>query len=130
MFELLWTASTGWIAIGLLVGVAALPFVLRWARIVGPERNGAMRWHYVLGFGIAGLSFVHAWAPMSSGRLHGVDMTGLWYATTALVLLLVQLMLGIELREARARFWLRRSHLIVMVATVGLIAAHVALNQA
>jgi hypothetical protein len=130
MLEFIWTASTGWIAIGMLVGVAALPFVLRWARILGPARGGAMRWHYALGFAIAALSFVHAWAPMSTGRLHGINMTGLWLATTALVLLLVQLMLGIELREARSRVWLRRSHLIVMIAAAGLIAAHVALNRA
>jgi hypothetical protein len=130
MFELVWTASTGWIAIGLLIGVAALPFVLRWARVVGPARGGAMRWHYVLGFAIAALSFVHAWAPMSAGRLHGLNMTGLWLATIALVLLLLQLMLGIELREARTRHWLRRFHLTVMVVATSLIAAHVALNQA
>jgi uncharacterized membrane protein len=130
MFELLWTASTGWIAVGLLVGVAALPFVLRWARIVWPERNGAMRWHYVFGFGIAVLSFVHAWAPMSTGRLHGINMTGLWLATAAFLLLFVQLMLGLKLREARSQISLRRSHFFVVIAAAGLIVAHVALNQA
>lgn len=127
MFEFLWTASTGWIAVLLLAVASALPLLLRRLRARGP--NG-MRAHYLLGFAIPALVLMHSSLVMT--RMRGTDVTGIWFATVALVGLFVQMSLGIELR---APPWgkprgLRRWHLVVMLATSGFIAGHIALNRA
>jgi hypothetical protein len=121
------SATTGWIAVFLLTIASALPFLLRWMRTTG--RNG-MRMHYFLGFAIPAFALIHSSFTMM--RMRGLDQTGLWLATLALIGLFVQMSLGIELR---APPWgqprrLRRTHLIMMIAASGLIAGHVALNRA
>ena len=126
MFAFLWTASTGWIAVLLLAAASVLPFVLRWLRVKGA--NG-MRAHYFLGFAIPALALVHSSFTMM--RMRGLDTTGIWFATIALVGLFVQMSLGIELR---APPWgkprrLRRWHLVMMLATSGFIAGHIVLNR-
>jgi hypothetical protein len=125
MFALV--ASTGWIAVFLLGIASALPFLLRWIRATGP--NG-MRVHYLLGFAIPAFALIHTSFTMM--RMRGLDQTGLWFATLALVGLFVQMSLGIELR---APPWgqprrLRRLHLVMMIAASCLIAGHVVLNRA
>jgi hypothetical protein len=127
MFAFLWTASTGWIAVLLLAAASALPFLLRWLRVKGA--NG-MRVHYLLGFAIPAAALIHSSFTMM--RMRGLDMTGIWFATIALVGLFVQMSLGIELR---APPWgkprgLRRWHLVMMLATSGFIAGHIVLNRA
>jgi hypothetical protein len=127
MFAFLFTASTGWIAVLLLAVASVLPFLLRWLKSRGP---GGMRAHYLLGFAIPALAMMHASLVMP--RMRGLDMTGIWFATIALVGLFVQMSLGIELR---APPWgkprgLRRWHLVMMLATSGFIAGHIALNRA
>jgi len=122
-----WAASTGWIAVFLLGVASALPFLLRWMRATGA--NG-MRVHYVLGFAVPAFALIHSSFTMM--RMRGLDRTGLWFATLALVGLFVQMSLGIELR---APPWgqprhLRRSHLAMMIAASGLVAGHVVLNRA
>ena len=127
MFAFLWTASTGWIAVLLLAVASVLPFILRWLRAKG--QNG-MRVHYLLGFAIPAVALIHSSLTMM--RMRGLDMTGIWFATIALVGLFVQMSLGIELR---APPWgkprgLRRWHLVTMLATSGFIAGHIVLNRA
>jgi hypothetical protein len=122
-----WAASTGWIAVFLLAIASALPFLLRWMRATG--RSG-MRVHYLLGFAIPAFALIHTSFTMM--RMRGLDQTGLWLATFALVGLFVQMSLGIELR---APPWgqprgLKRWHLAMMIAASGMIAGHVVLNRA
>jgi len=121
------SATTGWIAVFLLGVASALPFLLRRMRTTG--RNG-MRAHYLLGFAIPAFALIHSFFTMM--RMRGLDQTGLWFATLALVGLFVQMSLGIELR---APPWgqprgLRRWHLVMMIAASGLVAGHVVLNRA
>ena len=127
MFAFLWTAASGWIAVLLLAGASLLPFFLRWIRARGAK---AMRAHYLLGFAIPMLALLHSSLTMT--RMRGLDVTGIWFATVALVGLFIQMSLGIELR---APPWgqprsLRRWHLVVMLATSAFVAGHIALNRA
>ena len=130
MFAFVWSALAGWIAVLALVLVSLLPFALRRLRVAGKTRRNAMRAHYILGFAVLGFSLIHASSPMSAGLMRSSDQMGLWIATFALVGLIVQLALGIELRAAPVATGLRRSHFLVMLAAVGLIAGHVALDLA
>jgi hypothetical protein len=127
MFEFLWTASSGWIAVLLLVAASLLPFFLRWVRARGLK---AMRVHYVLGFAVPALALLHSSLTMT--RMRGLDMTGIWFATFALVGVFIQMSLGIELR---APPWgqprgLRRWHLLTMLVTSAFVVGHIVLNRA
>jgi hypothetical protein len=133
------TSASGWIAV-ILIGIGAvLPYLLRrsWLSLRLGIAQGfnapylkRMWAHYWAGYLVAGLSFVHAWVPMRAGQVRRANMTGLWLATAALLLLLVQLALGVALQDSRLeqRRAIRGWHYWVMVAVVLLVAGHVFLN--
>jgi hypothetical protein len=134
-----YTSASGWIA-AILIGMEmVLPYLLRrsWlslrlgiAQGFGAPYLKRMWAHYWVGYLVAGLSFVHAWVPMQTGHMRRANMTGLWLATAALLLLLVQLALGVALQDGRLRERrvIRGWHYWVMVATVLLVVGHVWLN--
>jgi hypothetical protein len=137
MNSFFYTSASGWIA-AILIGIV-LPYLL-------PRSSLSLRlgiaqgfdapylkpmWaHYWVGYLVAGLSFVHAWMPMQAGHMRRANMAGLWLATAALLLLLMQLALGVALQDGRLlkRRVVRGWHYWVMVATVLLVVGHVWLN--
>jgi hypothetical protein len=118
-----WTASTGWLAVLLLVAGVGVPYL---------AGRGARLWpHYWLGFVVFGTAFLHAWIPMSAGRVAGYDQTGLWLATAALGLMLWQLGLGVTLRASggQDRVRIRRTHFWTLLGIVALVTAHILRNR-
>jgi hypothetical protein len=133
------TSMSGWIAV-ILIGIGTvLPYLLRrtWlslrlgiAQGFGAPYLKRMWAHYGAGYLVAGLSFAHAFAPMRAGYMRRANLTGLWLATGALLLLWMQLALGVALQDSRLqqRRVIRGWHYWVMVAVVLLVAGHVWLN--
>jgi hypothetical protein len=128
----LWTAMTGWMATFLFGAGTSIPYVLKASRPAARAYGLRLRPHYWLGFLIPAISFLHAWLPMSAGRISGFDQTGLLLATAALVVMLWQLTLGVTLRSATGveRESSRRWHFRTMVLICSLVIAHIVLNRA
>jgi hypothetical protein len=131
------TSLSGWIQIPLFGALVPLPYLLRGKalRTAGVRARPfleRMRPHYWIGFAIAGLTLLHAVVPMSSGLMRGVNPTGLDLATGALFLVLVQVFLGISLRNPKLpdRRMVRRWHFWVMATMSGAGLAHIWLNSA
>ena len=84
--------------------------------------------HVWLGYLILGLSLVHAGTVMAA--MARANQAGIWAATIALFLLMLELMLGLSLRNIRLmeRTSVRRFHFWTMAGIVGSLAAHLWLN--
>ena len=139
MNSFFYASASGWIASILIGAEIVLPYLLRRTRLselLGiASRDGRpylqrMRPHYWAGYVLIVLSTAHAWVPMQTGHMGRANMTGLWFATAALLLLLFQAALGLALQDAklpdRARF--RSWHYWTMMALMLCVAAHVWLN--
>ncbi len=115
------TNAVGWTATLLMVVAISLPYVLR------PDR---MWPHYWAGYLLPVLSFVHAWIPMQSRRMKGVNTTGLNVATAALLLMLFQIALGLALRGSKPpmRSRLRAWHFRLMIVLAAAVMVHVWLD--
>jgi len=76
-------------------------------------------------------SFVHAWIPMASRHVPRTNFNGLWLATFALGLMLVQLVLGVALRSTRhgEPNLLRRAHFTLMLGITTLVLLHLWMNS-
>ena len=129
----------------LLGATTTLPRVLGRAAVAAPgpgrvapsstsgRRSGYLErlWpHYWAGAAIGVLVVVHAWVALSGTLARRVDATGLDLATAALVAILVQLSLGLRLRDParRDRRSLRRFHRGLVVLILVLVAGHVLLD--
>jgi hypothetical protein len=133
------TSASGWMAV-IVIGIEiVLPYLLRrsWlslrlgiGRDFGSHYLTRMRPHYWLGYVVAGLSFLHAWVPMQTGHIRRANTVGLWTATAALLLLLLQIVLGLALRDKALpeRRTIRGWHYWVMIGVVLLVAGHLWLN--
>lgn len=131
------TSLSGWIQLPLFGALVLLPYLLRGKALrtagvrAGPflER---MRPHYWIGFAVAGLTLLHAVVPMSSGLMRGANLTGLYLATGALFLVLIQVFLGFNLRNPKLpeRRAVRRWHFWIMVAMASAGIVHIWLNSA
>ena len=132
MYEYAITSATGWVMIVLLVATIIYPFLLR-SGILGPVQPflKRMRFHYWLGYSIAGILLVHVWVPMSAGLAGRTNALGLDLATVALCLICGQVMLGRQLRwpKLSIRRVVRRWHFWVMIGIVVFVLGHVALNS-
>jgi len=134
-----YASASGRIATILLGVEILLPYLLRGTRmskalgLAQTMSNGyAQRmWpHYWEGYLLLILSFVHAWIPMSAGHMPRTSLTGLWLATSALVLLFFQLLLGLALRSgSEARRFLRAAHFWTMLAVSVLVLSHLWINS-
>lgn len=133
------TGVAGWLAVIFLGAVALLPYVLRRSVIsvkLGislPSDQPYLRrmWpHYWLAYAATALSFLHAWVLMSRGRMIRTSDIGLYLATIALLLLLLQVFMGLTLQQKvlPERRSIRSCHFWTMAAVVTLVAAHVWLN--
>jgi hypothetical protein len=127
------TSATGWILMALLIVTIIYPFLLR-SGLLGPVQPflKRMRFHYWLGYSIAGIMLVHLWIPMSAGLAGKVNAAGLYLATVAMFLIFVQVSLGRRLSwpKLSARRVVRRWHFWVMVGIVVFVLGHIALNSA
>jgi cytochrome b561 len=131
MNDYLRTALSGWIACLLFLAALALPYLL------GRSHTRArpflqMLWpHYWIGYALPVVAFVHAWLPMRTGNMRGMNLTGIWLATSALLLTGWQVAIGLLLRHPLqpSRRLLRTTHFWTMALLSGLILAHIALNR-
>jgi len=126
------TSVTGWVMIVLLVATILYPFLLR-NGILGPVQPflKRMRFHYWLGYSIAGILSVHVLVPMSASLVGRTSALGLGLATVALLLIVGQVMLGRQLSwpKLSMRRVVRRWHFWVMIGIVAYVLGHVALNS-
>ncbi len=138
MIAYLVSSVTGWIAVILAAFEIVLPY---WLRRVSPIQDratpgshpstylGRMRPHYWLGYLLIALSLAHASAVMRT-PLGRANAKGIWAATGALALLLLQFWLGLYLQTAvgRSRQLVKRCHFWGMVSIAGLLILHIGLN--
>jgi hypothetical protein len=114
-----------------------LPYVLRRnrvSRILGLAQENAAPYlhrlwpHFWLGYLILAFSIIHAGTVMAA--MSHANQAGIWAATVALFLLMLEVMLGLCLKEIHAsgRIFLRRLHFWNMATVVTLLAAHLWLN--
>ena len=127
-----WTAISGWMATVLLCVGVAIAYYVRSNRVVARSNRARLRPHYWIGFLIPAVAFVHAWIPMSSGRIRAMDQLGLVLATTALLVMLGQVALGVSLRLSMGtdHRTTKRIHFWTMATIAGLVSAHIMLNRA
>ncbi len=120
--------STGWFAVLLVPALITLPYLARYA-VSGPV--GIRVLHYWTGYSVGALGLVHTLATMYTPAIRHTNGTGLRLATLALLLLLIQALLGIGLQQVRPprRDRLRQLHYWLMYATTAAIVSHVALNH-
>jgi hypothetical protein len=106
----------------------------RWLRIE-PDRSRSylqrMTAHYWVGYFLVPLTLLHAWIPMKSGEARGANLFGLWAAMIALGLLLLQIVLGLLLKNPtlNPRHQVRRWHYFAMIGVVVLLGIHLWLNS-
>jgi hypothetical protein len=133
------TSVTGWTGF-VLIGLEVLfPYLLRRNRmsLLGSVKIGAgtpylkRMWpHYWLGYLLLLLSLIHTVVPIQAGRLHGLNVLGLWLAAGGLFFLLVQSAIGWWLQDPFlvGRTPKRSWHYWLMFGVVILVAVHVWLN--
>jgi hypothetical protein len=119
------TAFSGWAAALLLAVGIGVPYYVR--RVPG----ASLKPHYGSGLLLPAAALAHAWLPMASMPIRRFDLTGLWLATAALVLMVAQAALGLALRPAAGatRGRLRRVHFVSMALIALLVASHIARNR-
>jgi len=96
--DYLQSAFSGWAGVLLFGSGLAMPYLLR--RLPGAKMPYLRRmWpHYWLGYLALFVSFAHAWFAMRSGGMRGMNLSGVWIATVALVVILWQIGVGLLLR--------------------------------
>ena len=123
------TSISGFFAAYLVLCTATLPYLLRRLRPAGRARG--MTLHYCLGYLIFGVLMLHMLVSMQAGMARGADLTGLNLATTALFVVMLQVVLGTTLMAGGPKTGgLKRVHGVLMLGIVTLSALHVALNSA
>ena len=86
--------------------------------------------HYWFGYLLLILGVIHTVVPMQAGHLRQWNLTGLWIAAVALLLMLLQGALGLWLQDSKLvrRALLRSWHYWLMFGIVLLVGVHVWLN--
>ena len=96
--------------------------------IFGVGRSIFRKAHIVFGLILPLLAFSHAWLSMKSVSMKPANMAGLWLATSALLLLGIQTLLGTALiRASESPGSLKRVHLAVGLGILALASVHVLL---
>jgi len=131
MNDYLRTALSGWGAVMLFASGLAMPFLLRRRPGRGTPFQRRMRLHYWLGYLTCFVAFAHSWMAMSGGKMKGIDVSGVWIATVALVVILWQVGVGLLLRDSGQSNHkaLRRTHFWTMTLVAALIVIHIARNK-
>ena len=114
----------------LLVVAIALPYVLRRSRVDARPVPYLRRLspHFWTGYAVLGLSVVHAGTVGPAMRR--ANPAGIWTATVAFFLLVIEVIVGLSLRDGDLgmRKRVRRVHFWGMIMLGVLLAAHVWLN--
>jgi hypothetical protein len=113
------TRLSGWLLVVALAGAIALA-----------RRRRPMRVHYLLGWTLAAVGWLHLYYPMAGGLLGRTPSWGLWVAVVAWILLLAQLGVGnwLRTRADRAGSSIRAVHRLAMRGLVVAALVHVAVN--
>ena len=87
--------------------------------------------HYWCAYLLLVFSLVHAWIAMAAVFQARSDTAGLWFATAAFGLMIIQIAIGLLLKDRRtkARKQFRRFHYWAMMTMVVAVAAHIWLNS-
>jgi len=129
--EYLANALSGWAGVLLFGSGLMMPYLLR--RVSRAKTPYLRRlWpHYWLGYLALLFSSAHAWLAMRSGNMRGIDSTGVWIATIALLIMLWQIAVGFMLKDPTQsnRRTLRRIHFWAVTSVAGFIVVHIALNR-
>ena len=134
------TSALGWLATILIAAQIVLPYLLRpsgLSRALGLARQRGSVYlrrllpHYWIGYLLLVLTAAHAWIPMQTGYAVRTGALGLWFATLAFFLLILQAILGRKLQEQPlpSRQRIRSWHYWLMLALTLSVAAHVFLNS-
>ena len=124
-------SSSGWLGAALILATALVPLgyrILRHRRAAPTSRT--IQGHVVLGFVTTAVALLHTFAVIPAlgapAAIRG-GMTALAPATAAFFLLFAHVGIGLRLRNPRlgARVTTRRWHVVVAVAIVATVAAHV-----
>lgn len=118
-------AVSGWILAVGLATVIGWPYALGRSFRSAQPLHARMQPHYVLGYALVPFAFVHAMAGMTPAAM--ADPLGVYLATGAALLALVQIGVGLTLRDAHrgARRTLRRGHLAIGSAIALAAGAHI-----
>lgn len=124
------TELSGWAVTLLFCVTVVLPFWYRWRSPDGEAFLARMTTHFSIGFGIAGLSLLHAVLAVSSLAGGRPYLVGLAFATLGLFVAFGQVALGIQVRGRRGRYrrWLVAAHVGTMVLLAALGAVHLVLD--
>jgi hypothetical protein len=131
-------SASGWAAVPLVGVEILLPYLLRrtalssWLELAAYTRPYLNRmWpHYWIGYLLLTLGTAHGWIAMSPGRMASMNLAGLWFATAAWFLMLMQVVLGLYLQApGRKRASLRAWHYWIMVTLVVCLGLHIWLNR-
>ena len=135
------TGQRGWLGTAILASVIAIPYLNR-VLVRGRRQAGnspapglgllVPLWpHYWLALLLASVSLWHAWPALRAGHISPSLTNGLWLATMALGVLLIQLAVGAFLRYGSPgpSGLARRVHFALMAAIVLHVLAHIWLNS-
>lgn len=116
---------TAWFATALFPSTAVAGLVLR--RFLTGAFAIRLRPHFILGYAVLGLAFIHAFVAMPNA--HALGVTDLRLAALALFGLGLQTFVGMSLQAPGIyRGILRRWHVATTVAVAILIAGHILLT--
>lgn len=122
------SATSGWIALGLIPVTACTAWILR--RFARGKFIVRMRPHFVLGYASLAFAAAHLATSMGDTGSSG-NSTGLWFAALAFAGLAVQSFVGTNLQSPGIfRKPLRRWHAAVFVLVLVLAGGHVLLSGA
>lgn len=131
MNEYMETALSGWAGAMLFGSGLTMPYLLRGVSRAKAPYLRRLWPHYWLAYIALLVSSAHAWLAMRSGKMHGINPSGVWIATIALLIILWQIAVGLMLRDPTQpnRRTLRRTHFWTMTLVAGIIVVHIALNR-
>jgi hypothetical protein len=116
-------ASTGWMTVAMLLIQASFG-------LVRVNRRILRGFHIALGMVLLPVTLAHAWISMRAVPAKFAGAVGLRLATSALLLLGGQLLLGTTLiRPSAGSGSLRKLHLVVGLVIVSLASVHVLLTK-
>ena len=141
MIRFLLVSLTGWVAVFAIGLEIALPYVIRNSakHSTGTPRGETTSmhrrslrtrlWpHYWLGYALVALIIMHSSFVMGPAMVRS-DPAGIWAATLALFILLLQVGLGLQVKSgANDQRNLRRWHFWSMIAFVGFVLTHLLRN--
>lgn len=117
---------SGWLAATIFGTTLFVAWGVNALRICGRPRRRFMVLHFVLGTSVPLVGLAHGLRPISSAGISGLRRPALALGLSALLLLLLQAVLGILLRAAKTACpQLRTAHLRTMLALAGLIVVHI-----